>query len=62
MPLTSELNTTIGRTVHGSADPANQGVHFHLSSDGRPYACDVYGCDSAALTFGDLRIMHEVAQ
>ena len=62
MPFISELNTTIGRALHGSADPANQAVHFHLSSDGRPFVCDVQACDSAALTSGDLRLIQEVAQ
>jgi hypothetical protein len=62
MAFISKLNTTIGGTLHGSAEPANQAVHFHLSSDGRPFACDVHACDSAALTFGDLRLIHEVAQ
>jgi hypothetical protein len=62
MPFISELNTTIGRTLRGSADPADQAVHFHLSSDGRPFVCDVHACNSAALTYGDLRLMQEVAQ
>jgi hypothetical protein len=62
MASTSKLKTTIGRALRGSVDPANQAVHFHLSSDGRPFACDGHACDSAALTSGDLRLMHEVAQ
>jgi hypothetical protein len=62
MPFNSKLNTTIGRALRGSTDPANQAVHFHLSSDGRPFVCDVHACDSAALTFGDLRLLPEVAQ
>ena len=60
MASTSKLKTTVGRALRG--DPADQTVHFHLSSDGRPFACDVHACDSAALTLGDLRLMHEVAQ
>lgn len=61
MASTSKLNTMIGRALRGSVDPANQAVHFHLS-DGQPFVCDVHACDSAAVTFGDLRHMHEVAQ
>ena len=54
--------TTIGRTPHGSADPAKQAVHFHLSSHRRPFACAVPACDWAALTLGDLWLTHEVAR
>jgi hypothetical protein len=61
MASTSKLKTTIGRALRGSVGPANQAVHFHLS-DGRPFACDVHACESAALTLGDLRLIHEVAQ
>ena len=60
MASTSKLKTTVGCALR--ADPANQAVHFHLSSDGRPFACGVHACESAALTFGDLRLMHEVAR
>jgi hypothetical protein len=62
MASTSKLKTMIGRTLSGSVDPAKQAVHFHLSSDGRPFVCDVHACDSAALTIGDLRFMQEVAR
>ena len=58
MPSTSKLKTSIGRALRGSVDPANQAVHFHLSSDGRPFVCDVDACDSAALTLTELRSLH----
>jgi hypothetical protein len=59
--MASKLNTTIGRALRGSVDPANQAVHFHLSHR-RPFACDVHACESAALTFSELRLLHEVAR
>jgi hypothetical protein len=58
MPSTSKLRTSIGRALRGSADAARQPVHFHLSSDGRPFLCDVDRCESAALSLGDLRTLH----
>jgi hypothetical protein len=62
MASTSMLKTAIGRALRGSVDPANQAVHFHLSSDGRPFVCDVDACEPAALTFGELRALHQVAR
>ena len=62
MPSTSKLKTSIGRALRGSVDPAHQAVHFHLSSDGRPFVCDVHACESAALTIGELRPLHQASQ
>jgi hypothetical protein len=62
MPQTLKLKTTIGRALRGSVHPANQAVHFHLSSDGRPFVCDLHACDSAALTLGELRLLHQEAR
>jgi hypothetical protein len=56
------LKTAIGRALRGPVDPASQAVHFHLSSDGRPFVCDVHACESAALTFGELPSLHELAR
>jgi hypothetical protein len=61
MPSTSKLKTAIGRALRGSVDPSRQPVHFHLSSDGRPFACDVHARESAALTIGELRTLHREA-
>jgi hypothetical protein len=61
MTSTPKLKSTIGRARRSSVDPANQGVHFHLS-DGRPCVRDVHACNPAALTFGDLRLVREVAK
>ena len=62
MPSTSKLKTAVGRALRGSVDPAQQAVHFHLSSDGRPFVCDVDACESAALTFGEVHTLKQVAQ
>jgi hypothetical protein len=62
MTTTTTLKTSIGRLLRGSVDPARQAVHFHLSSDGRPFVCDVDACESAALTFGELRQLHQEAR
>ena len=62
MPSTSMLKTTIGRALRGSVEPAGQAVHFHLSSDGRPFICDFHACDSAALTMGELPSIHQLHQ
>jgi hypothetical protein len=62
MTSTTKLKTSIGRALRGSVDPARQAVHFHLSSDGRPFVCDVDACDSAALTLGELRLLHQEAR
>jgi hypothetical protein len=61
MPSTSKLKTAIGRALRGSVDPSRQPVHFHLSSDGRPFVCDMYTGESAALTIGELRPLHREA-
>ena len=61
MPSTSKLKTAFGRTRRGSVDPSRQPVHFHLSSDGRPFVCDVHACESAALTISELRPLHREA-
>jgi hypothetical protein len=62
MPSTSKLKTSIGRALRGCTDASRQPVHFHLSSDGRPFLCDVDRCESAALTLGDLRTLHQDAR
>jgi hypothetical protein len=62
MPSTAKLKTSIGRALRGSVDPANQAVHFHLSSDGRPFVCDFHACDSAALALGELDSLHQEAR
>jgi hypothetical protein len=62
MAATTKLKTSIGRALRGSVNPAHQAVHFHLSSDGRPFVCDVNACDSAALTLGELRLLHQEAR
>ena len=62
MPTTSKLKTSIGQALRRSVDPAQQTVHFHLSSDGRPFVCDVDACESAALTLVELRTQHGVAR
>jgi hypothetical protein len=58
MPSTSKLTTAIGRALRGSVDLSRQPVHFHLSSDGRPFSSDVHGRQSASLTIGELRPLH----
>jgi hypothetical protein len=54
MRSTTKLKTSMRRALHRSVDPSHQTVHFHLSSDGHPFVCDVVACESAALTLGEL--------
>ncbi len=61
MPSTSKLKTAIGRALRGSVDPSRQPVHFHLSADGRPFACDIGAYRSAAVTTGELRTLDREA-
>jgi hypothetical protein len=53
--MPSKLKNSIGRALRGPIRPAAEPVHFHLSSDGRAFVCDVDACDSAALTLGELQ-------
>ena len=61
MRSTSQLKTSIRRALRRSVDPSHQAVHFHLSSDGHPFVCDVDACESAALTLGELGVSHRAA-
>lgn len=60
MSSTSTLESSIDRALLRSVDPAEQAVHFHLSSDGHPSVCDVHVWESAAPTLGELRMLHQV--
>jgi hypothetical protein len=61
MPSTTKLKISIGRALRRSIEPADQAVHFHLSSDGRPFVCDLHACDSAALTIGEVQSLRQAA-
>ena len=58
MRSTTKLKTSMRRALRRSVDPSHQAVHFHLSSDGYPFVCDVDACESAALTLGELGAHH----
>ena len=53
--MPAKLKYSIGRALRGPIRPPAEPVHFHLSSDGRAFVCDVDACDSAALTLGELQ-------
>ena len=53
--MPSKFKNSIGRALRGPFRPAAEPVHFHLSSDGRAFVCDIDACDSVALTLGELQ-------
>ncbi len=48
--MTSDITSSIRRTVRRLFGPNQDGVHFHVDGEGRAFACGLSRCDSSALT------------
>jgi hypothetical protein len=49
--MTSRIAVSVGRALRRVVSaPAQQDVHFHVDSTGRPYVCDYARCESPAVS------------